>query len=149
MKRERHEKILEILKKHDVETQEELISRLREAGFETTQATVSRDIRELRLTKATGEGGRYKYVVNKSKNEDPGDIYSHTLQRSIKHADHTMNMVVVHTFSGMAQAVAAGIDAHDSEEILGCVAGDDTILIILKDERSAEDYYEKITGFIN
>lgn len=149
MKKDRHEKIIEIVQNSDIETQEELIAMLRDAGFDATQATISRDIRELKLTKTTDSRGHYKYVVSQSKEEDSADIYFQTLSRSIKRADHTMNMVVVHTYSGMAQAVAAGIDAHDSAEILGCVAGDDTILIVLRDEKQAKRYFGRINSLIN
>ena len=148
MKTERHEKIAEIIRSNSIETQEDLIVKLREAGFEATQATISRDIRELKLTKATDSHGRYRYVFSSSESDDSGDVYLHTLSRSIKRVDQTMNMVVVHTYSGMAQACAAGIDAHDSEIILGCVAGDDTILIILKDEPQARSYYSRISTMI-
>lgn len=148
MKKTRHEKILEIIRDNDIETQEDLIVKLREAGVEATQATISRDIRELKLTKGTDSRGNYKYILNTSDNDAAGDVYLHTLSRSIKRADQTMNMVVVHTYSGMAQACAAGIDAHDADSILGCVAGDDTILIILRDEVQAIDYYNKIKTLI-
>ena len=147
MKKERHQRIIEIVQTYDIETQEELIEKLRESGIEATQATISRDIRELKLTKSTDRNGKYKYFVNKT-SEESGDVYIQTLSRSIKSADHTMNMVVVHTYSGMAQAVAAGIDAHDSESILGCVAGDDTILIILRDEEQAKRYFSRIHSLI-
>ena len=146
MKKERHEKIIEIVQMNDIETQEELIEKLRESGFAATQATISRDIRELKLTKSTDRLGKYKYFVNSG--EESGDVYVQTLSRSVKSADWTMNMVVVHTYSGMAQAVAAGIDAHDAESILGCVAGDDTILIILRDEEQAKQYYARIHSLI-
>ena len=149
MKKSRQEKIIEIVMNNDIETQEELIKKLKEAGFEATQATISRDIRELKLTKGTDALGRYKYVINAVDSDLSGDVYLQTLRRSIKSADQTMNMVVVHTFSGMAQACAAGIDAHDADTILGCVAGDDTILIILKDEEHAVDYYKKICSLFN
>ena len=148
MKKERHEKIVEIIRNNDIETQEDLIVKLKEAGFDTTQATVSRDIRELKLTKATDSHGKYKYVFASNENEASGDVYLQTLSRSIRRAAQSMNMVVVHTYSGMAQACAAGIDAHDSDIILGCVAGDDTILIVLKDEDQARSYYSKISTLI-
>ena len=148
MKKDRHSKIIEIIQNFDIETQEDLIQKLREAGFDATQATISRDIRELKLTKGTDANGRYKYVMNLSDNSDMGDVYLQTLTRSIKRADQTMNMVVVHTYSGMAQACAAGIDAHDASSILGCVAGDDTILIILRAEDQAKNYYSKIKSLI-
>lgn len=149
MKKGRQEKIIEIVRNSNIETQEELIKKLKEAGFDATQATISRDIRELKLTKGTDSLGRYKYVINAADNDLSGDVYLQTLSRSIKSADQTMNMVVVHTFSGMAQACAAGIDAHDSESILGCVAGDDTILIILRNEEQALEYYRKICSLFN
>ena len=147
MKKERHEKIIEIVQMNDIETQEELIEKLRESGFAATQATISRDIRELKLTKSTDRHGKYKYFIS-STGEESGDVYVQTLSRSIKSADWTMNMVVVHTYSGMAQAVAAGIDAHDAASILGCVAGDDTILIILRDEEQAKRYFARIHSLI-
>ena len=149
MKKGRHEKILEIVRNYDIETQEDLIVKLKESGIEATQATISRDIRELKLTKATDQNGRYKYVINSSDGDLSGDVYLQTLSRSIKSADQSMNMVVVHTYSGMAQACAAGIDAHDSDVILGCVAGDDTILIILKDEKRAMEYYQRIRSLFS
>lgn len=148
MKSERHEKIIEIIKNNNIETQEDLIEKLREAGFNVTQATISRDIRELKLTKATDNKGHYKYIVHNIVDMDEADVYTETLARSIKRADHTMNMIVVHTYSGMAQAVAAGIDTHDGSEILGCVAGDDTILIILRDEEQAKEYFKRISALI-
>ena len=134
MKSNRHEKILEIIKNHDVETQEELIIRLKENGYNVTQATVSRDIRDLRLTKTMDAAGNYKYTLPTSAMRK-ADVYSE-------------NLIVVHTYSGMAQAVAAGVDSHDSDEILGCVAGDDTILIVLEDAEKASAYFEKINSLI-
>ena len=148
MKKERQAKIIEIVRSNDIETQEDLIVKLKEAGFDATQATISRDIRELKLTKGTDSNGRYKYVFISPDNDDSWDVYFQTLSRSIKRADQTMNLVVVHTYSGMAQACAAGIDAHDADTILGCVAGDDTILIVLKDEEQAKKYYYKILSLI-
>jgi len=148
MKSERHDKIIEIVRNYNIETQEDLINRLKMEGYKVTQATISRDIRELKLTKATDNRGHYKYIFSNIDDRDSADVYTETLARSIKRADQTMNMVVVHTYSGMAQAVAAGIDAHDGTEILGCVAGDDTILIVLRDEPKAKDYYKRICGFI-
>lgn len=148
MKAERQEKIIDIIKNYDVETQEDLIERLKEKGCYVTQATISRDIRELKLTKATDSKGHYKYVLTGGNNGNEYDIYADTLARSIKKTDFTQNMVIVHTYSGMAQAVAAGIDSHDASEILGCVAGDDTILIILKDEDRAKSYYKKLSSLI-
>ena len=102
----------------------------------------------MKLTKGTESNGRYKYVFISPDNDDSWDVYFQTLSRSIKRADQTMNLVVVHTYSGMAQACAAGIDAHDADTILGCVAGDDTILIVLKDEEQAKKYYYKILSLI-
>ena len=147
MKSNRHEKILEIIKNYDVETQEELIIRLKENGYNVTQATVSRDIRDLRLTKTMDAAGNYKYTLPTSALRK-ADVYSETLARSIKKAAIASNLIVVHTYSGMAQAVAAGVDSHDSDEILGCVAGDDTILIVLEDAEKASAYFEKINSLI-
>ena len=147
MKSNRHEKILEIIKNHDVETQEELIIRLKENGYKVTQATVSRDIRDLRLTKTMDAAGNNKYTLPTTALRK-ADVYTDTLARSIKKAAIASNLIVVHTYSGMAQAVAAGVDSHDSDEILGCVAGDDTILIVLEDAEKASAYFEKINSLI-
>lgn len=148
MKSNRHERIKEIIKKNQVETQEELILSLRESGFNVTQATVSRDIRDLKLTKTANSEGKYVYTAPRSAS-DKSDVYTDMLSRSIKKAAVSVNIVVVHTYPGMASAAAAEIDSHDSADILGCVAGDDTIIIVLDGVEKAKEYHEKILSLIS
>ena len=144
MKKNRHEKIIEIVEKYDVETQDELIEHLRKTGYEVTQATVSRDIRELKLTKVMGEKGSYRYELPKTSEPLGNFKFSHALAESITSVDYAMHTVVVKTFPGMAQAVAVGIDNLHLQVILGCVAGDDTIIVVIRSAQSATDISEKL-----
>ena len=144
MKKNRHEKIIEIVEKYDVETQDDLIEHLRKTGYEVTQATVSRDIRELKLTKVMSEKGGYRYELPKT-GEPLGNFkFSHALAESITSVDYAMHTVVVKTFPGMAQAVAVGIDNLHLPVILGCVAGDDTIIVVTRTETAAKSISERI-----
>jgi len=144
MKGKRHSKIMEIIESHDIETQEELIDQLRRAGFEVTQATVSRDIRELKLAKVMSEHGNYKYVLPKPGDQEKQQIYSKALIGSIKSVECAMNDIVIKTYPGMANAVAAGIDALHEHDILGSVAGDDTIIIIVHSTEAAQILCKRI-----
>ena len=137
MKSKRHSAILEIIERSNVETQEELIENLRGEGFNVTQATVSRDIRELKLTKIMGDGGKYKYVLPGRKDSAGHYVYSNALAASVVSVDSAMNLVVIKTYPGMAQAVAAGIDSMNLAGIMGCVAGDDTIFVAVRDPEYA------------
>ena len=148
MKKNRHEKIIEIVEKHEVETQDDLIEHLRKLGYEVTQATVSRDIRELKLTKVMGEKGSYRYELPKN-NEAIGNFkFSHALAESVTSVDYALNTVVIKTFPGMAQAVAVGIDNLHLQVILGCVAGDDTILVVARTAEAAADLNSRIKEII-
>ena len=148
MKKNRHEKIVEIVEKYDVETQDELIEHLRKTGYEVTQATVSRDIRELKLTKVMSDKGSYSYRLPKS-NESLGTFkFNHALAESITSVDCALHTVVIKTFPGMAQAVAVGIDNLKLPVILGCVAGDDTIIVIARTAEAAADLNIKIKEII-
>ncbi len=138
MKRNRLEKIMEIISTHDVETQDELIDYLKAEGFEVTQATVSRDIRELKLAKVlTGQGG-YRYVLPPHKEAGKSSLHiSSALAETIVRVEYANNLVVLHTYPGMAPAVATEVDNLHHPRILGCVAGDDTILIVSGDNDHA------------
>ena len=142
MKSKRQEKILEIIANNNIETQEDLITALRNEGYAATQATASRDIRQLKLLKVMVDGV-YKYVAPKSELEDVSE-YNAALMSSIKEIRHACNNVVLKTNPGLAHAVAVGIDAMNYNEILGCVAGDDTIIIVTSSEESATFIAEKI-----
>ncbi len=142
MKKNRHEKMLELITKYEINTQDELIDRLREHGFDVTQATVSRDIRELKILKMTTGKGSYRYVLPKQ--SDGGVKFSTALIESIVSVDHASNNVVLKTYPGMAQAVAVGIDRMHMHQILGSIAGDDTILVIVRDEEAASEIAYRI-----
>ena len=136
MKTKRQTKMLELIKKHDIETQEELAAYLKEEGFEVTQATVSRDIRELKLTKVAMSNGRQKYAALTEANEDLSEKYTRVFRDAFVSMDMAQNILVIKTVSGMAMAVAAAIDAMHLHEIVGCIAGDDTIMCAV---RSVDD----------
>ncbi|MBD5089124.1 MAG: arginine repressor, partial [Clostridiales bacterium] len=132
MKVKRHTKIIEIISKYNIDTQEELAERLYEAGFRVTQATISRDIRELKLTKVAGNNGKQRYVVLESKESDLYAKYVQVLKTGFLSMDQAQNILVIKTVSGMAMAVAAAIDAMKLKEIVGSIAGDDTIMMAVR-----------------
>lgn len=146
MKKTRQNKIVELINTYDIETQDELIEKLSEWGFNVTQATVSRDIRELKLTKVSNDG-IYKYVIPKSHTATSVKFNS-TLTESITHVDRALNQIVLKTYPGMAAAVAVGIDSINMSDILGCVAGDDTIIVICRNVEAAEDIADNIKHLI-
>ncbi len=136
MKVERHSKIVELIGKYEIGTQEELAQMLNEAGFNVTQATVSRDIRELKLTKVQAENGRQRYVVLEAPRGTSAIKYIRILKDGFVSMDMAQNILVIKTVSGMAMAVAAALDAIQMHEIVGCIAGDDTIMCAV---RSVDD----------
>lgn len=144
MKSNRQNAIIDIIENNDIETQEELIGLLAEKGFSVTQATVSRDIRELKLIKVTGKLGKYKYIVPAQSNDDGQHVYIAAFAASIKSVEFAMNLVIIKTYPGLANAVAANIDAQDEFKIVGCVAGDDTIFAATRSPEDARDVCDKI-----
>ena len=148
MKGNRQKKILEIINRYHIETQDDLIDRLLVEGFSVTQATVSRDIRELQLSKVLTSKGSYRYVAPKKEEMVAGMKINAALVDSILSVDYAQNIVVVRTFPGLAQAVAAGIDNLALAEVLGCVAGDDTIMVAVRTPEEAKLLMEKIKGLI-
>lgn len=138
MKKNRHEKIIELITAQDVETQEQLAELLRTAGYEVTQATVSRDIRELKLTKVQAGGGKQKYRIMDHDDEHLQDKYIQVLRSGYVSMDRAQNILVLRTVSGMAMAVAAALDALHLPEMLGCIAGDDTIFAAIRTEEDAQ-----------
>lgn len=149
MKKIRHTKIIEIIQKYDVETQEELAGRLREAGFSVTQATVSRDIRELKLSKVSTPGGGQKYAVLKQEDGHLGDKYIRVLHDGYSSMETAQNLLVIRTVSGMAMAVAAALDALKFPEVVGCIAGDDTIFVAAGTAEAAGALKERIHSLIS
>lgn len=132
MKEKRHAKILEIIRSREVGTQEEMCDLLNRAGYKVTQATVSRDIRELKLTKIALSGGRQKYVSLSDVGGGMNEKYIRVFQDGVVSIDMAQNMLVIKTVSGMAMAVAAALDAMDCKEIVGSIAGDDTIMCAVR-----------------
>lgn len=148
MKRNRHQKIIELIERYEIGTQEELADRLREEGYQVTQATVSRDIRELKLSKLPNESGRQKYVTLKQDEAQLGDRYIRVLKEGYVSMDTAKNLLVMKTVSGMAMAVAAAVDALNLEEIVGCIAGDNTIMMAMHSEKDAGIVMDKISKMI-
>lgn len=150
-KSERHNKIIELINSYSIETQEDLTEHLKKSGFEVTQATVSRDIKALKLVKvasADESGTRigYKYAQN-SRNDGGAPLnekFANLLKDIIVSADHAGNLAVFKTYSGMANAAAAAIDAMHNSSIVGSVAGDDTVLCVLRTEEKAAEFSELI-----
>ena len=148
MKVERHSKIVELIGKYEIETQEELAEKLNEAGFNVTQATVSRDIRELKLTKIQSETGRQLYVVLDGPKGATAEKYIRILRDGFTSMDMAQNILVIKTVSGMAMAVAAALDAIHFHEIVGCIAGDDTIMCAIRSVDDTIIVMEKIKKMV-
>ena len=138
MKAKRQHKIIELIEKYDIETQDELAERLEKAGFVATQATISRDIREMKLTKMATPNGKQKYVVFKKQDYDTTMKYKRVLMDAITSIEIAQNIVVIKTVSGMAMAVAAAIDNLEIKGIVGSIAGDDTIMCVIKTNEEAK-----------
>ena len=144
MKAKRQEKIIEIIEQYNIETQDELADKLMEAGFQTTQATISRDIRELKLTKLAYPGGRQKYIALKNRELHIDKKYKRVLGDAITGMEPAQNIIVIKTVSGMAMACAAAIDSLAIEGVVGTIAGDDTIMCIAKDNAYAVSVIESL-----
>lgn len=147
MKNKRHEEILKIINEKNVETQDELCILLKEAGFDITQATVSRDIKQLNLIKIKGSAtGKQKYIQEKVQNTELNDKLVRVLQDSIVSMEDAQNILVIKTVSGMAMAAAAAIDSLNIKEIVGSIAGDDTIMCVVKDVKQMKFVMDTIGG---
>lgn len=138
MKTRRHAKILELINEYTIDTQEELLRRLHDDGFEVTQATVSRDIKELRLIKTLSHDGKYKYAVSKDNTKDYSSKFYSLLSDSAVMINYAYNMVVIKCLTGMAQAVCAAMDSMHWDGVVGTLAGDDTIFIMMENEKYAQ-----------
>ena len=148
MKTKRHTKILELISQNYIATQEELLAFLKNSGFDVTQATVSRDIKELRLTKTMEADGKYHYVAaQKDQNNDIGTKYA-VFSQSAKSVDYAENMVVIKCFNGMANAACAILDAMNHDGIVGTLAGDDTIFVLMRNEQAAIKLVDTIKELI-
>lgn len=149
MKKERREKIIELIGKYQIETQDELAEKLEEAGFQVTQATVSRDIRELKLTKVSVDGVHQKYTHLQEKETDLSYKYIRVLQDGFLSMDPAENLLVIKTLSGMAMAVAAALDDLEVPGIVGSIAGDDTVMCAVRSVGEVPQVMSKITKLLN
>lgn len=148
MKKGRQEKIIELIAKTQVETQEELAELLNKSGFRVTQATVSRDIKELKLSKVSGEGGRQYYQMLPREQKSFTDKYTRVLREGLLSMDSAGNILVIRTMSGMANAVAAALDHFRLEKIVGTIAGDDTIMCVTKEKEDAQLILESLEALL-
>lgn len=150
MKNQRQAKILEIISNKNVETQEQLLAELQEAGFRGTQATISRDIKELRIIKEQTNSGTYRYAA--SSNELHG-TFSARLNTIFKECvvcyDYAQNLVVIRTLPGLANAAASAVDAMNMSSVLGSLAGDDTVMIVMRDMNAAASFCGEIRSLLN
>ncbi len=148
MKYNRHAKILEIIDNYNIETQEEIAEKLKEMGMDVTQATVSRDIKDLRLIKVMSSDGKYRYATISQTENQVSNRLTNILNEAYVSSDYANNIVVVKTLAGMAQAAASAIDSLKWQEILGSIAGDDTLIIVCRAEKIAEEIVNKFNKMI-
>lgn len=148
MKVNRHAKIIELINKYHVETQEELAEYLNKEGFKVTQATVSRDIRNLKLTKVPTDDGRQKYAVHQAVENGMEEKYNRVLKDGYVSMDMAQNILVIKTVSGMASAVCAAIDSMKWNEVVGSIAGDDTIMCAIRSVDDTVKVMDKISKII-
>lgn len=147
MKNDRQEKILAIIASESIETQEQLIARLKDYGVTSTQATISRDIKQLHLIKEPAGGGRYRYAVSAHKTKlNFADRLQTILRESIISVDYAQNLVVLKTMPGLAGAAAAAFDGMEIGQMVGTIAGDDTVLVVMRDAESAAEFCNEIAA---
>lgn len=144
MKGNRQDAILSLIEKENIGTQEELMLKLNKMGYKVTQATVSRDIKSLKLVKTPSANGQYKYTAVKNNSENIADKYRSILSHSVLSVDFAMNMVVIKCYSGMANAAAAALDGLVSEKIVGSLAGDDTVFVVCRTPDAAQEFKKLI-----
>ena len=149
MKKSRHQKIIDLVQHTRIATQEELADILNQEGYKVTQATVSRDIKELKLSKVPGPGGVQYYQLLEPEEQAYADKYIRVLREALMSMDTAGNLLVIRTMSGMANAVAAALDHFRFEEIVGTLAGDDTVLLVFHDSGHAADFCEQVRQMLH
>ncbi len=147
-KLERHERILNLIAHNDISTQTELTDRLVAAGYNVTQATVSRDLQELRIVKTVSDRGIYRYEAPKEDTKTADSRHEAVLRQCLLSVDYAMNIVVLKTLTGAAQAAAYALDMYVMEEVLGTIAGDDTIMMVARTEASAKSICTDLKHFL-
>lgn len=148
MKTRRQSRIIELISEYNIETQDELLEMLKQSGFNVTQATVSRDIKELRLVKTSGAGGRYRYVASQPDTPDISSKFYTLFSDSVSSVDNGQNTVCIKCHTGMAQAVCASMDAIRLENVVGTLAGDDTIFVLCRSEVNAIELVNELRAII-
>lgn len=150
MKAKRQAKIMEIIATSNVETQEQLLRELQGAGFSCTQATISRDIKDLKIVKEMTSFGTYRYSISEKELGNPfSDRLNAIFRECVTNFDYAQNIVVIHTLPGLANAAASALDAMKAEYILGTLAGDDTVVAILRDSNAAAVFCGEIRALVN
>ncbi|MCJ7855447.1 arginine repressor [Lachnospiraceae bacterium NSJ-143] len=148
MKSARQAKILEIIEENEIETQEELAQKLKDDGFNVTQATISRDIREMKLTKISTDSGRQKYSVINGSDAELSERLTRVFRDAVVKLDYAQNIIVIKTLNGMGMAVAVAVDNMQSNDILGSIAGDDTVFCVVRTHTQAVDFIQKLSRII-
>lgn len=149
MRYSRQNKIIELITNNEIDTQEKLVTKLRECGYEVTQATISRDIKELQLVKTLSSSGKYKYSVHKSQDLPVSDRFVKIFRETITSIDSSGNIIVVKTLSGCANAAGEAIDTSNFEHIIGSLAGDNTLLLIADDEKNVPEIVDGFNEMLN
>jgi len=150
MKSQRQAKIMEIISNRNVETQEQLLLELQNAGFRSTQATISRDIKELRIIKELTSFGTYRYTTSTAESTGTFSSKLNTIFREcITTYDYAQNMIVIRTLPGLASAAASAIDAMNMSVVVGTIAGDDTVFLVMRDNNSAAAFCGEIQSLLN
>ena len=149
MKNVRQQKILELIEKYDIDTQETLIAKLAEEGYNVTQTTVSRDIRQLNLVKGTAANGSYKYISPGARRDSNVPVLNSAITDSVVKIEAAGNIVVIKSFPGMANAVAVCVDSLHHDDIVGSVAGDDTVLLVVRDTNYATELAAELKETFN
>jgi len=149
IRKKRQNLIVELINKEIISTQEELLKKLKESGFDVTQATISRDIKELKLIKKVGQNGRSRYAINQSVTDDYLSKYYSILSGAVLSVDYAMNTSVIKCYAGMAMAACAAIDSMEWEGVVGTLAGDDTIFVLCRTEQAAKQLKESVEKMIN
>lgn len=149
MKNDRHNHLLQIISEESIETQEQLLERLLQRGIKSTQATISRDIKELHLVKEPAGQGRYRYAVSAHRTKlNFADRLRTILRESLLSSDYAQNIVVIKTMPGLAQGAASALDGMQITNMVGSLAGDDTVMIIMRDQESALDFCNEIRDML-
>ena len=148
MKTRRHARILDLIGEYPIETQDEFLTRLKAEGYKATQATISRDIKDLRLVKTLGSDGKYRYVSAAKNSTDIRSNFSALFSTSVSSIDFAQNMVIIKTLSGMAQAVCAALDSVNYNSVLGTIAGDDTIFVVCRTDELAVNLTDELKKLI-